>query len=101
MSKNNWSPFFALANTRGGIDKTIESRNDILQPVLTEETLYEMQDVLLESLESNSSVIVSYYENKRVLSISGVVSKIDVYNKSISICGVKIPFNKLVSVASV
>ncbi len=94
--KSNWNPFFALANTRSKIDETVESRNDVSMKEISEDEMDAIQEVIVRSLEEQCEVEITYHRNKRFSNVSGVVSKIDSYNRVIIIDNYSIQFNCII-----
>lgn len=71
-----WAPF-TMPEQRKMLAKMYEAGNDIKQPILEEQMLSELDDRLAEAIHDNHTVKMSYYENKRIRSILGVISKVD------------------------
>lgn len=98
MSNSNWNPFFALANTRHKIDEAIDDRNNVEKPNLSEDSLYELQDRIVESYESCSVVKIKYFKNNRYVDETGVVSKVDAYSKTVTINNLILSFDNILEV---
>ncbi len=98
IMSNNWNPFFALANTRGKIDEAFDNRNNVEKPVISEETAIEIQDKVVSSYENCAVVDIKYFKNSRCIVETGIVSKIDVINKTITINNAFLKFENIIEV---
>jgi len=89
---NQYQPFDAL---KGFSDKLREKEQIYVdKKILSEESIEELNN-LLTSLTKGEYVSVKYFHNRQYLDISGVVDKIDIYNRKLIISGVKINFEDL------
>ncbi len=95
---NNWNPFFALANTRDKIDEAFDTRKHQTMPQLDEDKLYEIQARIQDSYEESSIVEIKYFKNNKHVVETGIISKIDVYNRVIIINNISIEFTKIIDV---
>ncbi len=98
IMSNNWNPFFALANTRGKIDEAFEERNNVEKPFISEDTMIEIQDKVVNSYENCSVIDIKYFKNNRYIVETGIVSKIDVVNKTITINNAFLKFESIIEV---
>lgn len=82
---NNWNPFFALANTRKEIDQAFENKSKLNKPIVFDDYLNDLQDLIVLSHVNQSVIIVRYYMNNKILSEEGFVSKINKFENNIKI----------------
>ena len=88
-------PFSALK----GLEVALASREKIvvLQKELTEDYAQEL-NLKLQTLITGSMVTVIYYRKEEYLKLTGVVAKIDLYNRMLQIVNTKIPFDDLLDI---
>ncbi len=98
IMNNNWNPFFALANTRNKIDEAFERKYDVEQPDICEDKLYEIQEKVVSSYEECSIIEIKYFKNKRYHIEIGIVSKLDVFSKTITINNNILKFENIIEV---
>lgn len=58
---------------------------DVNKPVLSEDQQEEIQRKVREAYESQAPVTVEYYENKRILSVSGTIDKVNLTMRRLEI----------------
>ena len=78
-----WAPFKSLEAQEKYIHKALDQARDIQMPLLMEEEQEEINNYLC-SYHGQSS-IVSFYENKRIVTIEGYISKIDPIERIIEV----------------
>lgn len=98
IMSNNWNPFFALANTRGKIDEAFDSREDVEKPYVSEERLYEIQEMIMTSYEECQVIEVKYFKNNRIINEVGIVNKVDPYTQTIMINNKSLKFDNIIEV---
>ncbi|MDE5856531.1 MAG: YolD-like family protein [Anaeroplasmataceae bacterium] len=80
---SKYLPFDSLKGLKERIEQ--EDRQKYIQelPVLSEDEKLEMNYILFDCYSRNKAITISYLENGRTNSYSGVIKKIDVLNKQI------------------
>lgn len=78
-----WAPFKSVP--WDGYKKIYEDDRKIKRPTLDEDELEIINYRLTESLESNSTLIFSLYKDGFIINKTGIVSKIDSYQRKIHI----------------
>ncbi|MDE6407736.1 MAG: YolD-like family protein [Anaeroplasmataceae bacterium] len=80
---SKYLPFDSLKGLKEKIEQ--EDRKKLIYelPVLSEDERQEMNYILFDCYSQNRAVTISYLENGRTNSFSGVIQKIDVLNKQI------------------
>ncbi len=94
---NNWNPFFALANNRNKIDEAFDNRKNVENKVLTEDALYEIQEIICYSLENACEITITHFKNNKYFEECGVVKKVDVLQKEITINDKRIKVDNLIA----
>lgn len=76
-------PFDSLKGFKERIDQE-DKKNSFYEPrILSEDEMQEMNYMLFECYSKNQVITISYFENGKTNSFSGVIRKIDVLNKQI------------------
>ena len=70
-----WAGFY-IPEHKKVLARLYEEQNDVVQPILDEQRLEELQEVLSEAIQLNRTVRVTYYDKKRMNSAVGTITKI-------------------------
>lgn len=55
-----------------------DEQSDVVQPVLDEQRLEELQEILSEAIHENRTVNITYYQKQRLHSVVGVITKVTI-----------------------
>jgi len=80
-----WMPFNALLEQGDYINDLLHGRERIEMPVLSSDQEAELNYKLETAYLFQHTILVSYYENHKIHTTQGTISRIDVYNKLIFI----------------
>ena len=79
---SKYLPFDSLKGLKERIEQE-DRQNKKGIPTLSEDEKLEMNYILFDCFSRNKAITISYFENGRENSFSGVIQKIDVLNKQI------------------
>lgn len=98
---NNWAPFNSVINS-SNIQKEISERQSrITKPNLTNEQIETIENILIDSLNSDIYLDIHVFNNYHEDIISGIVTKIDVITKKITLnTGKSIYFYNIFKISS-
>ncbi|MDE6660943.1 MAG: YolD-like family protein [Anaeroplasmataceae bacterium] len=80
---SKYLPFDSLKGLKERIEQEDRRKFTLDLPILSEDEKLEMNYILFDCYSRNKAITISYLENGRTNSYSGVVQKIDVINKQI------------------
>ena len=95
-----WAPFYSVmseSEIRSSVDKKIINE----KPEFSEDQISEMENDILYAFDNNKKVVIKIYDKYHDIYIKGYITKIDSYNKTISINKNKIIFNDIVNISIV
>lgn len=76
-----WEPFKSLPIQYEMIEQYVEDQNKIEMPLLSQEQLEIMNDIINEKIATNSFCTISYWKNGYIKNVSGFIKKIDTINE--------------------
>ncbi len=76
-----WRPFAAMPQQFTAIQQMIDNQTKISRPILDEDQLEENNRILIEALERNPSIRITYYKDGRSCCEEGQIIKIDPYQQ--------------------
>ena len=77
-----WMPFNSVVSSKKMLFEIQKKKNIEKMPLLSEEQQYTIEKKLLEAFYEKQTIHISYYENNKILFITGNIKKIDnVYHK--------------------
>lgn len=91
-----WAPFKSLEEQENYIRDAFNKEKEIQMPLLLEDEQEEINSYLCSYRGQLS--IVSFYENKRIVTIEGYISKIDVTERIIKVGRKVIPLGMLLKI---
>lgn len=80
---SKYLPFDSLKGLKERIEQEDRRKLTLDLPILSEDEKLEMNYILFDCFSRNKAITISYLENGRTNSYSGVIKKIDVINKQI------------------
>ena len=80
---SKYLPFDSLKGLKERIEQEDRRKLTLDIPILSEDEKLEMNYILFDCFSRNKAITISYLENGRTNSYSGVIKKIDVINKQI------------------
>ena len=80
---SKYLPFDSLKGLKERIEQEDRRKFTLDLPILSEDEKLEMNYILFDCYSRNKAITISYLENGRTNSYSGVIKKIDVLNKQI------------------
>lgn len=80
---SKYLPFDSLKGLKERIEQEDRRKLILDLPILSEDEKQEMNYILFDCYSRNKAITISYLENGRTNSYSGVIKKIDVLNKQI------------------
>lgn len=94
-----WAPFASVVDPNYLVNNICDKKNRIQKPIFTEETLYEFEELIKYSLETNETLNIEHYKNGKVYKIKESVIKIDTLSKNIYLTNnIKLHFNNIVNI---
>lgn len=76
-----WMPFNALLEQGDYISDLLQGKDWIEMPVLSPDQEDELNYSLQQAYMLHQNIMITYYENHKLNKKSGMISRIDVYNK--------------------
>lgn len=76
-----WRPFAAMPQQFTAIREMINDQTKIPRPILDEDQMEENNRLLIEALETNPSIRITYYKDGRSCSEEGQIIKVDPYQQ--------------------
>ncbi|MDE7213499.1 MAG: YolD-like family protein [Anaeroplasmataceae bacterium] len=80
---SKYLPFDSLKGLKERIEQEDRRKLTLDLPILSEDEKLEMNYILFDCFSRNKAITISYLENGRTNSYSGVIKKIDLINKQI------------------
>lgn len=93
-----WAPFNSVINSNSVINKLKQEAKKIKKPILSEEQITIMENIIIESFNDASEVVIHYYKNEYDNVIIGKIIKIDPISKYITINDKKLYFNNIMQI---
>lgn len=78
-----WQPFKTMPQQYEILDQYIDDQNKIDMPLLSEEQLESINDIINEKIKTNSFCIINYWDNGYMKHFSGIIKKVDMINEII------------------
>lgn len=78
-----WQPFKTMPEQYEILDQYIDDQNKIDMPLLSEEQLESINDIINEKIKTNSFCTINYWDNGYIKDVSGIIKKIDTINEII------------------
>ncbi|RBA02386.1 YolD-like family protein [Staphylococcus arlettae] len=78
-----WQPFKSLPIQYEILDQYIDDQNKIDMPLLSQEQLESINDIINVKIETNSFCTISYWDNGYIKHLSGIIKKVDTINEII------------------
>lgn len=63
------------------LDQYIENQNKIDMPLLSEEQLESINDIIKKKINTNSFCTINYWDNGYIKQLSGIIKKVDTINE--------------------
>lgn len=80
-----WQPFKTMPQQYEILDQYIDDQNKIEMPLLSQEQLEHINDIIKEKIETTSFCTISYWDNGYIKNSSGFIKKIDAFNELLTI----------------
>ncbi|HHZ17854.1 MAG TPA: YolD-like family protein [Acholeplasmataceae bacterium] len=93
-----WQPFDALEGFRAAIKATEREKAKIPKPELLPDAVTEIDQALRWALENGAEAEITYYHDGAICRIAGVVTKIDVIARSVSVGRKRVDLDAIVGV---
>lgn len=85
-----WLPFDALTGFRESINKLTKSRSKKVIPILSDDQILDLNYKIDEALSLNKEINLMYYENGFYKEVSGLITKVDLYERIIFFNNLKV-----------
>lgn len=92
-----WKPFNTLLNNRD-INKIIMIRNKVEKPIIMEDRITEIDNLLKVAINENKEIRVKYFDKGELKYINGNIRNINTIEKYILINSIRIYFKNLIRV---
>lgn len=103
--RGKWQPFDALEGYSAALRQVEKKKDKIEKPVLFPDELETLNDKLYLAYSDRLEVLIKYFSNGYILEVQGIVTKIDMVNKEITIKSnnesLKIKFNMITKIKEV
>ncbi|WP_268222140.1 YolD-like family protein [Staphylococcus ureilyticus] len=76
-----WQPFKTMPEQYERLEQYVEDQNKIDKPLLSDDQLYELNEILMFKMINDPEVIISYYERGYIKNIEGYIRKVDDYEQ--------------------
>ena len=93
-----WLPFDALSGFRESINKLTKYRSKVNMPVISDDQILDLNYKLEEALAYNKEISLIYYEQGFYKEISGLVTKLCLYERMISFNNLKIKLDLVLEI---
>lgn len=80
-----WAPFATLINSNTVLKEINEEKTRINRPVLSEEQISELENIIIESYINHVFIEIIYYKNSHAYKTTGIISKINPISKKITL----------------
>lgn len=78
-----WQQFKTMPQQYEILDQYIENQNKIDMPLLSEEQLESINDIIKKKIDTNSFCTINYWDNGYIKQLSGIIKKVDMINEVI------------------
>lgn len=95
-----WQPFYSVLSKKE-IDDNINVNNHKEMPILSEDQINENEEIIKNAYECKIQISAIIYENKNFKEITGLITKIDPYNKTIYINNKAISFKYIYKIKDI
>lgn len=92
-----WKPFNTLLNNRD-INEVIMIRNKVEKPIIMEDRISEIDNLLKVAIKENKEIKVKYFDKGELKYINGNIRNINTIEKYILINSIRIYFKNLIKV---
>lgn len=92
-----WKPFNTLLNNRD-INEIIMIRNKVEKPIIMEDRISEIDNLLKVAIKENKEIRVKYFDKGELKYINGNIRNINTTEKYILINSIRIYFKNLIKV---
>lgn len=92
-----WKPFNTLLNNRD-INEIIMIRNKVEKPIIMEDRITEIDNLLKVAINENKEIRVKYFDKGELKYINGNIRNINTIEKYILINSIRIYFKNLIKV---
>lgn len=92
-----WKPFNSLLNNRD-INEIIMIRNKVEKPIIMEDRISEIDNLLKVAIKENKEIKVKYFDKGELKYINGNIRNINTIEKYILINSIRIYFKNLIKV---
>lgn len=92
-----WKPFNTLLNNRD-INEIIMIRNKVEKPIIMEDRISEIDNLLKVAIKENKEIRVKYFDKGELKYINGNIRNINTIEKYILINSIRIYFKNLIKV---
>lgn len=92
-----WKPFNTLLNNRD-INEIIMIRNKVEKPIIMEDRISEIDNLLKVAINENKEIRVKYFDKGELKYINGNIRNINTIEKYILINSIRIYFKNLIRV---
>lgn len=92
-----WKPFNTLLNNRD-INEIIMIRNKVEKPIIMEDRITEIDNLLKVAINENKEIRVKYFDKGELKYINGNIRNINTIEKYILISSTRIYFKNLIKV---
>lgn len=92
-----WKPFNTLLNNRD-INEIIMIRNKVEKPIIMEDRINEIDNLLKVAINENKEIKVKYFDKGELKYINGNIRNINTIEKYILINSIRIYFKNLIKV---
>lgn len=92
-----WLPFKSLVGQEKYIEELKNEKSKAERPILSEDQKEEINDVLI-SLLKNESVVITYFNNGRIISKEEIFIKCDLNNRRIYFKNISFDINNLLKI---
>lgn len=93
-----WKPFNSLIESDCLVNELNEKRNEPEMPCLNNEQLMAIGEAIQETFEKEQIVKITYYSNKKTITITGQIQKISKTAKILYINNQNISFYKIIKI---
>lgn len=80
-----WQPFSSVVDTNILINSILIEKKKIAKPVLSNDQLHILNELLVESFYNQNKIKIIYFKNNLSYKVEGIITSIDVNNKIIRI----------------
>ncbi len=92
-----WQPFSTML-TKKDINNIEKSRQKIQKPILGEDKIIEINEILLKTEENHNCIKITYFKLGTLYNIIGTIKKINTIEKYILINSTRIYFKNIINI---